>query len=92
MSQNEEEFTNEDRLEILKQIRSAVYGIIKSTFDDIDTSIRMYTFTKEDLKLARVSKLRMALKNLRAEKLESIDTMGRAHELKIEEQMLKDKK
>jgi hypothetical protein len=77
------EMSSEERLMLLVEIRNAVYGIVKSIFDDIDTSITMYTFKKEDIKLARVSKLRMQLKALRAEKLDTISNIGKMHEEKI---------
>jgi hypothetical protein len=80
---NDSEMSSEERLALLVDIRDAVYGIIKSIFDDIDTNIQMYTYTKEDVKVARVSKLRMQLKTLRAEKLDTISNIGKAHEEKI---------
>ena len=80
---SDSEMSSEERLALLIEIRNAVFGIVKAVFDDIDTSIQMYTYTKEDVKVARVSKLRMQLKALRAEKLETISNIGKMHEEKI---------
>lgn len=82
-----DEFTSEERLQILKEIRAAVYGIVKNIFDDFDTTIKMYTFTKDDIKVARVAKLRMQLKALRAEKLSTLENIGKAHEAKIQKEI-----
>lgn len=88
MNNEEDVLTKQERLLLLKEIRSAVYGIVKTIFDDFDLFINMYTYkNKDDVKVAKVSKLRMQLKALRAAKLKTLENIGKAHEEKIQKEI-----
>lgn len=69
-----------ERVEIMKDVRSAVSDIITAVFDSVDEDIIEFTYTENNVKLIRASNMRQIVKALRSETLTCIRQMGKEYE------------
>ena len=70
----------EEKLQQLIDIREAILGVIKAVFDEIDSDLESFTFTKDNVKLVRASRARLALKSTRKATLDHIAKIGEEYE------------
>jgi len=69
-----------ERVEIMKDVRSAVSDIITAVFDSVDEDIIEFTYTENNVKLIRASNMRQIVKALRSETVTCIRQRGKEDE------------
>jgi len=79
---NPENLERAERVQIMLDIRAAVFNLVEKVFDEIDADLENFTFTQDNVKMIRASRARLTLKSTRKLTLDSISAIGADYESK----------
>lgn len=68
--------TREEKIKIMIRVRTSVYSMVQNLFDEIDKEIERHAFKSGRKVLVNSSKARLAIRAIRKEALQNINSMG----------------
>jgi len=70
----------QQKIKLFTDIKNSLLLILQGAFDSIDEELEKCTFTKDDTKLIRASRARLAIKSVRQDTLRNIKEIGQGYE------------
>lgn len=70
----------QQKIKLFTEIKKSLLLILEGAFDSIDEELDKYTFTRDDIKLIRSAKARLAIKSVRQDTLKNIKEIGQVYD------------
>lgn len=70
----------QQKIKLFIDIKQSLLLILEKAFDNIDEELDKFTFTKDDTKLIRAARARLAIKSVRQDTLRNIKEIGQGYE------------